>query len=179
MNKTVKIIIVGVLAVAVFGVIEYKSRSGGCGSCSLVGSGESVASTQPTASTQPAASQPVASLSKLTALTQQALQPVASLPKLLEFGGSKCMTCRRLAPVLAEFQSKHAGRLEVKTFDVFDDPASARARGIRVIPTLIFLDAAGQEVDRKQGFMSVDQLEAAWKAVGVDLNSTKPGGTEG
>ena len=136
------------LAVAVGVVIAVKNRR--------------CASTEPSASTKPSTERPAAG-------SQPASRPIGQSAKLIEFGGSKCMVCRRMMPILAELKAEYAGRLRIETVDVFENSSLAEAHNIRVIPTQIFFDQAGRELYRHEGFFSKEQIVAAWKAAGVDL----------
>ena len=93
----------------------------------------------------------------------------ARLPRLLDLGGEKCTICRKMAPILAELKVEYAGRLAVETIDVNRNPDVGEKHGIRLIPTLIFFDASGEEIFRHEGFASKKDILETWKVFGIDL----------
>ncbi len=95
----------------------------------------------------------------------------AALPRLVDLGAGKCIPCKKLAPILEELQKEYAGRMEVEFIDVWKDPDAGKAYGIEMIPTQIFYDASGKELDRHTGFMGKEDILAKWKELGVELKS--------
>ncbi|MBM4024214.1 MAG: hypothetical protein FJ280_02255 [Planctomycetes bacterium] len=97
--------------------------------------------------------------------------PTTGLPRLVDLGSSTCIPCKMMAPVLEELKKDYAGRLRVDFYDVRKDPGAAAKYGVKLIPTQIFYDAAGQELFRHEGFVSREDILAKWKELGVDLSS--------
>lgn len=95
----------------------------------------------------------------------------ASLPRLVDLGAGKCIPCKKMAPILEELKKEYAGRMEVEFIDVWKDPDAGKAYGIEMIPTQIFYDANGKELDRHTGFMGKEDILAKWKELGVELKS--------
>ena len=91
------------------------------------------------------------------------------LPKLLDLGATKCIPCKRMAPILEELKKEYAGRLEVEFIDVWQNPNAGNQYGIRLIPTQIFYDAAGKELFRHEGFFGREDILGKWKELGVKL----------
>jgi len=100
----------------------------------------------------------------------------AALPRLLDLGADKCIPCKAMAPILDELKREYEGRLDVVFIDIWKDPEAGRRYGVRMIPTQIFFDASGKELDRHTGFFSKDDILAKWKELGVALEK-KPGET--
>jgi thioredoxin 1 len=100
-------------------------------------------------------------------------QPAATArqPRLVDLGADKCIPCKMMAPILAEFQRDYADRFTTEFIDVWKNPAAATQYGIRVIPTQIFYDAEGQERFRHEGFFGKEDILNTWKELGVDLGS--------
>ena len=94
-----------------------------------------------------------------------------ALPVLMEFGAGRCMACRQMKPIIRQIESDYAGRLKVKTVDVFADRALAGRYDIRVIPTQVFLGPTGEELWRHQGVISAPKIVAKWKELGYDLDA--------
>jgi len=95
----------------------------------------------------------------------------ASLPRLVDLGAGKCIPCKKMAPILEELKKEYAGRMEVEFIDVWKDPEAGKAYGIEMIPTQIFYDASGKELDRHTGFMGKEDILAKWKELGIELKS--------
>ena len=118
-----------------------------------------------------------------TAVASEALIPVAeaaveksdqaqaSLPRLLDLGADKCIPCKMMAPLLEELKEEYAGKLQVDFIDVWKNPEAARQYGVRVIPTQIFYDVDGNELQRHQGFIAKEDILAVFKKKGIEISS--------
>jgi len=95
------------------------------------------------------------------------------LPKLLDLGATKCLPCKKMAPVLEDLKKEYADTLEVEFIDVWKDESAAKKYGINLIPTQIFYDAAGKELFRHEGFYGKEDILAKWKELGVKLVDAK------
>jgi len=93
----------------------------------------------------------------------------AALPRLMEFGRGKCEACKALIPVLKELRKEYGDKLEVEQIDISEDPVAVQVFGIQIIPTLIFFDASGRELNRHQGFMSKDDILSMFAEHGIVL----------
>lgn len=91
------------------------------------------------------------------------------VPRLVALGAGECIPCRAMAPIRAELRREYAGRLEVDFYDVWKDRQAGAHFGIRVIPTLIYYDAAGRELGRQQGYIPKDVILATLGDLGIDL----------
>ena len=89
--------------------------------------------------------------------------PAAKLPRIVDVGADKCIPCIRMAPELEKLKKEYAGVLEVEFVDVWKKPQAAEPYKVRVIPTQIFYDASGKEIDRHLGFISKDDILAKFK----------------
>lgn len=94
-----------------------------------------------------------------------------NLPRLLDLGADKCVPCKMIAPILAEFERDYAGQFTTEFIDVWKDSAPAKEYGIRAIPTQIFFDAEGKELFRHEGFFGKDDMFNKWKEPGVEIRS--------
>ena len=95
----------------------------------------------------------------------------AAVPRLVDLGAGKCIPCKKMAPILEELKKEYAGRMEVEFIDVWQNPDAGKAYGVEMIPTQIFYDASGKELDRHTGFMGKEDILAKWKELGVELKS--------
>lgn len=112
------------------------------------------------------------------ATSQAATGNLAALPRLVDLGSNKCVPCKMMAPLLEELKTEYRGRLLVEVIDVREDQAAARSYGIRVIPTQVFFDPAGQERFRHEGFMSKKAILSKWRELGIDLTGSDHQGEE-
>ena len=101
--------------------------------------------------------------------SQPATQAADGLPRLVDLGSTNCIPCKMMAPILDELKKEFTGRMHVEFIDVNINPDTARAYGIRVIPTQVFLDGSGGELWRHEGFLSKEDILAKWKELGVSL----------
>jgi thioredoxin 1 len=95
----------------------------------------------------------------------------AALPRLVDLGAGKCIPCKKMAPILEELKKEYAGRMEVEFIDVWKNPDAGKAYGVEMIPTQIFYDASGKELDRHIGFFGKEDILAKWRELGVELTA--------
>ena len=88
----------------------------------------------------------------------QAAAPVKGKPALYEFGAGYCVSCKEMAKIMAELQPLYGDQLEVRLVYADKDKDLFKQYKIMLIPTQVFLDAAGKEVDRHIGALSKDEV---------------------
>jgi thioredoxin 1 len=93
------------------------------------------------------------------ALVQTAL--ASRQPALIEFGAETCSQCKRMKIVLDGIARRYQGRAQIVQVNVNRDQAVTRQFKIMVIPTLVFFDAKGREVERRYGYQ--DEVKVAQK----------------
>ncbi len=139
----------------------------------LVVVGVTMALKQKTKETSRSGDQPqaLASSESRPAGTQTGQDSAATkgLPRLVDLGATKCIPCKKMAPILEELKKDFAGRLQVDFIDVWENPKAGDEYHIKLIPTQIFFDASGKELFRHEGFFSREDILAKWKELGVDL----------
>jgi thioredoxin 1 len=91
-------------------------------------------------------------------------------PVLVELGSTSCASCRAMQPVLAEMRASHGERLDVRSIEVFKHRDAIAAWDVRVIPTQVFLDGTGRELERHSGFLSVDGIRAVFARHRIHLD---------
>ena len=104
-----------------------------------------------------------------TGESSQALPPFSGLPRLVDLGADKCIPCKMMAPILEELRTEYAGVFEVHFIDVWKNSGAGREFGIKVIPTQIFFDGSGKELERHTGFMFREDILATWKRLGINI----------
>lgn len=86
----------------------------------------------------------------------------AAGPMMVEFVSRSCPVCARMAPIVAAVErdcASHGVRVTRVDVGVPGILEEARRRGIRGVPTFLFLDREGQEVARLVGEQSLDRLK--------------------
>ena len=111
----------------------------------------------------PAAAAPVA--------TPAPAEKAKALPKLVDLGAIGCKPCKIMDGELATLRAAYPGKLDVEFINVRTDKEKAQAYKIRVIPTQIWIDAAGKELFRHEGVMSAKDITAKFKELGIDLGA--------
>ncbi|HWR03778.1 MAG TPA: thioredoxin family protein [Humidesulfovibrio sp.] len=86
--------------------------------------------------------------------------PVIGMVTVVEFGAEYCPPCRLMKPILQNAQREYRGRAAVVTVDVTRYQSLATRLDVRVIPTLVFYDAMGQELARHEGYLDKRDLYA-------------------
>ena len=93
----------------------------------------------------------------------------ASLPRLVDLGATKCIPCKKMAPILDELKKAYEGRLVVEFIDVWQNPDAGKKYNIDSIPTQIFYSPDGKELFRHEGFFSKEDILAKWKELGHEF----------
>ena len=93
--------------------------------------------------------------------------PVKGMVTMVDLGANACIPCKMMAPIMAKVEKKYKGKAAVVFIDVWKDPAPAKRFGIRAIPTQIFFDKKGKEVQRHEGFMSEADIDRMFAKMGV------------
>lgn len=92
-------------------------------------------------------------------------QSEIDLPKVIDFSAVWCGPCQMLKPIFEELESEYAGRVDFETVDVDEDPEKATEYGIEAMPTLVFLDKDGKEVNRIVGLVDKSELQGAIESI--------------
>lgn len=90
-----------------------------------------------------------------------------SLPKMLDLGSTTCIPCKKMAPILDSLDLIYVGKAEIIFIDIKENQKAARDYGVTMIPTQIFIDDRGKEVNRHVGFFSADSINARFTAMGI------------
>ena len=98
---------------------------------------------------------------------QQPHVPVPGMVTMVDLGAKKCILCKMMAPILQELQSEYRERAAVIFIDVWENPEAAPKFSIRTIPTQIFYDAQGKEVNRHEGFLDKQSIVSMFTKMGV------------
>jgi thioredoxin 1 len=93
--------------------------------------------------------------------------PTPERVTMVDLGAHKCIPCKMMAPIIEELQKEYAGRVSIIFIDVWEHKEQARRFGIHSIPTQIFYDKQGREVDRHVGFLDKKSIMDKLEKLGV------------
>lgn len=79
-------------------------------------------------------------------------------PALYDFGMGMCLPCKEMEQILGSIQNKYGNQIEVRLVYVEKDKGLFEKHKIVAVPTQIFLDASGKEVERHMGVYPEAQL---------------------
>ena len=88
----------------------------------------------------------------------QAAAPASGKPALYEFGAGYCVSCKEMAKIMAALKTSHSDQVEFRMIDVDKEKPLFKHYKIMLIPTQVFLDASGKEVDRHIGALSKEEV---------------------
>lgn len=91
----------------------------------------------------------------------------AGKPTVIDLGARTCIPCKKMAPILEGLSKEYQGKANVLFIDVREDSAAGDRFKVRMIPTQIFFNAQGKEVNRHIGFMDKADLVKELKTAGV------------
>ncbi len=88
----------------------------------------------------------------------QSSASAAAKPALYDFGMGRCVPCKEMEKILAAIKSKYGDQIEVRLVMAETDRALFQQYKIVAVPTQVFLDASGKEVDRHMGIFGEHDL---------------------
>jgi len=93
-------------------------------------------------------------------------ETVTNLPKLWDFWATWCPPCKELKPTIDALAKEYEGRIEIRSIDSDQNKELAQKFGVQAIPTLVFLDAKGNELSRIVGLVPRDTIIGRFKTHG-------------
>jgi thioredoxin 1 len=88
--------------------------------------------------------------------------------RLVELGSTTCRSCAAMHEELALLREECGASIAVEEIDVWRDQEAARRFDVRLIPTQVFLDAEGRELDRHTGFLARAEIRERFAAHGLE-----------
>jgi thioredoxin 1 len=88
----------------------------------------------------------------------QSAAPASGKPALYEFGAGYCVSCKEMEKVMAELKTTHSDQVEFRMIYVDKEKPLFEQYKIMLIPTQVFLDASGKEVDRHMGVLTKEEV---------------------
>ena len=93
-------------------------------------------------------------------------EAMTNLPKLWDFWATWCPPCKELKPTIEALEKEYAGKIEIKSINVDESKDLAQKFKVQAIPTLVFLDAKGNELSRIVGLVPRDTIVGRFKTHG-------------
>lgn len=75
----------------------------------------------------------------------------AGMPTVIDFYATWCGPCKAIAPLFEMLKGEYSSKIKFVSVDVDQDIAMAGKYKIEAMPTFVFLDAEGNEIDRIVG----------------------------
>ena len=97
---------------------------------------------------------------------QTKTEAVTNLPKLWDFWATWCPPCKELKPTIEALAKEYEGKIEIRSIDSDQNRELAQKFNVQAIPTLVFLDAKGNELSRIVGLVPKDTILGRFKAHG-------------
>jgi thioredoxin 1 len=88
----------------------------------------------------------------------QGSAPATGKPALYEFGAGYCASCKEMEKIMAELKTTHSDQVEFRLIYVDKEKPLFEHYKIMLIPTQVFLDARGKEVDRHIGPLTKEEV---------------------
>ena len=88
----------------------------------------------------------------------QGSTPAKGKPALYEFGAGYCVSCKDMEKVMAELKTTHSDQVEFRMVYVDKEKPLFEQYKIMLIPTQVFRDASGKEVDRHIGALPKEEV---------------------
>jgi thiol-disulfide isomerase/thioredoxin len=87
----------------------------------------------------------------------------ANRPALYEFGAGHCISCKEMAKIIEELKTTIGEKVEFRMIYADKEKPLFQQYKIMLIPTQVFLNAEGKEVDRHVGALTKEQVLAKLK----------------
>ncbi|MEI6089743.1 MAG: thioredoxin family protein [bacterium] len=93
----------------------------------------------------------------------------------IELGSVNCIPCKKMQPVMKSIENKYGSQIEVIFYDVWKDEFKSKVEEykIKLIPTQVFLDQNGKEIDRHEGFYPEEQMDKFLQSKGLKIKKGK------
>jgi thioredoxin 1 len=88
----------------------------------------------------------------------QGAAPGTGKPALYEFGAKTCIPCREMKEVMAALKISHGDQVEFRMVYSDESMPMFEKNKIMLIPTQVFFDASGKEVDRHIGALPKEEV---------------------
>ncbi len=83
-----------------------------------------------------------------------------NLPIVVDFYATWCGPCKALSPLVEKAAEKYAGKVEFHKVDVDQEAELSQEYNVESLPTLIYFDSEGNEIDRTVGYIDAQELDS-------------------
>jgi thioredoxin 1 len=97
-------------------------------------------------------------LGPAAAVLAQGTPAAKAMPTLLEFDRKNCPICKASERVILAAKDQYPGQFVVQKFYIDEEEKLFRRYQVAIVPTQVFLDAAGREVGRHEGVYKQEAL---------------------
>lgn len=77
---------------------------------------------------------------------------------VIDFSATWCGPCRRLKPIFEEIEKEYSKDVNFKTIDVDENQQMAIQYQVEAVPTIVFLNKEGKEVNRLVGLQTKEAI---------------------
>jgi thioredoxin 1 len=95
----------------------------------------------------------------------QGAPPAPGKPSLYEFGAKTCIPCKEMKKVMAGLKGQYSDQVDFRMVYVDEEKPLFGQYKIVAIPTQVFLDGSGKEVDRHIGALTREEVVKKLKAL--------------
>jgi len=88
-------------------------------------------------------------------------------PTMADFGRGWCKPCKMMVPVLKQAVSDYRGKANIVFVELGEYGSLARQHRIMMMPTQVFFDARGKEVERHIGYIDNEGIDKQLAKMGV------------
>ncbi len=88
----------------------------------------------------------------------QGAAPAPGKPALYEFGAKTCIPCQQMKQVMADLKASHGNQVEFRMVYMDENRPMFGQYQIVAIPTQVFLNPEGKEVDRHLGALTKEEV---------------------
>jgi thioredoxin 1 len=88
----------------------------------------------------------------------QGAAPAKGKQALYEFGAKYCIPCKEMKEVMAALKTSHGDQVEFRMVYSDEEMPMFEQNKIMLIPTQVFFDASGKEVDRHIGALPKEEV---------------------
>ena len=88
-------------------------------------------------------------------------------PVMVDFGMESCVPCKMMVPILEDLETNYPQDVKIMFVHVAKEQSKTKEFGIQMIPTQVFFDASGKELERHTGFMSKEDILATFQKHGI------------
>ena len=93
-------------------------------------------------------------------------------PTLAEFGGTNCVPCKSMWPILNELAKEFEGNLNIVIVDVAKYKDLADKYGVRMIPMQLYFDAERQIITHHLGAVTKEEIYVQLDNMGIRSNKS-------